>query len=394
MPPAPKPEKSMENFFGKNIVAILAGLLIISATIALIFMSWNAVPNSVRFAMLTALGGIMLAASLIHHPKMPEFLRYAVIKNLFATAGLSVLFITFLLGHVQLQLYPLFIASILLALWGCGALLIAQLFRLITATVVGAIGMVVGCYVTSIMEQLGQPPSSPLFMLLAAGFGCVYLVASLFAHRHISKKPYMYVLLSVAAMLILALPFSVFPDDLGIYHAILAALTVATVASMAYAAREAVITTNIVYVLSIAIYSYTFISGGELTGAVYAGCITAAALLCVSLRAGCAPAAIGALLFAYIDTSFPHVGGYPIALAALSLIALYYGIASGNAMRGNFAGGNSVGGNSVGGNSVGGNAVGVGALGGIDSGGSAAAGIDGTPLSGASSAARLPLQRS
>jgi hypothetical protein len=321
----------MENFFGKNIVAILAGRLIIGATVALIFMAWNAVPNYVRFAMLTALGGVMLAAALINHPKMPEFLTYKVIMNLFATAGLSVLFITFLLGHVQLQLYSIIIATILLAVWGCGALLIAHMFRLVTATIVGAIGMVVGCYVTSIMEQ---PAPSPLFMLIAVGFGCVYLVAARFEHRHVNKKPYMYIFMSVAAMLVLATPFIVFPDDPGVYHAILAALVVATMMSMAYAARESVITSNIVYILGIAVFSYTFtVYYAGLTGAVYAVVIVAAALLCLSLRVGFAPAAIASLLFAYIDTSIPYVGGYSLALAALAAIAFFLGIARGGNER-------------------------------------------------------------
>ena len=314
----PKPKTDMENFFGKHIAAILAGILIIAATVTTIFMAWDSVPEVFRFLMLAVFGVVMLSAALVKHEKIPEFLTYPVIKNLFASAGLAVIFITFLLGHAVLGLYDMVVAGVLLAVWGAVALFILRRFRIVSATVVGAVGMAVGCWVTTGFEP------SEVFSLIAVALGCLYLIAALYEHTHITEKSLgLYIFFAVVNMVVLT---SALPVVVGTSASILAVLSVVSVASMAYIARKHIVAGNIIYLISLGIWAAVFIFAfGWVASFIFAVCVIVSAVVAGGLRLSYAPAALASLLFAYVDKSF-ILSGYVLPLCALVGIAGYLAI--------------------------------------------------------------------
>ncbi|MDR0248078.1 MAG: hypothetical protein LBI44_00215 [Oscillospiraceae bacterium] len=328
---APRPPKTgsgrAENFVGQHIVAVLAGILITAAALAAAVFAWGNLPDAARFALLLLFGGALIAAALVRAAWLPGFLKYTVIRNIFLSAGLAVVFVTFTAGYTFMYLYPFVAANLLFALWLCGAFILMRFCGFAVPCLTGTVGVIAGCAVLSRTGGLGP---------VTAAVACVFLALTLSEYSRRGGKYivplYIYCSLSACAVtaLLLYFPDPALPVLATPYAA--AALIPLSAAGLLLAAKAMPVTGNIIYTVNTLAMTGFMLGNLGVTSAiadgikpspidVYSSLLIAAAFAFAYLRPCYLPAALG--LFTVCRFSFltlPQALWYSPSLAALAVL--------------------------------------------------------------------------
>jgi uncharacterized membrane protein len=141
----PKPQKNMENIFGKNVVGVVAAILMFIGIFAFGTLVFANLTDAIKVAGMFVLSGGTLAAGLVLNKKNPT-----VFSTIVTGCGLGMLYISVFLTHLHYHLIGDIATFTLIFLWAVGVSFLSKRFKMPSLSYLA----LAGCIISSILAQV------------------------------------------------------------------------------------------------------------------------------------------------------------------------------------------------------------------------------------------------
>ena len=140
-----KPQKNMENVFGKNVIGVVASILMFIGVFAFGTLVFTSLTDAIKVVGMFLLSGGALTAGLLLTKK-----NQTVFSTIVTGCGIGMLYISIFLTHLYFHMIGDIATFVLIFLWAAAVLFLSKKFKMPSLSYLA----LAGCIISSILAQV------------------------------------------------------------------------------------------------------------------------------------------------------------------------------------------------------------------------------------------------